>query len=73
VVVQTGYISYYPAVQALEAAIHRDKFTEIQRIAMSSNYSFTDIGELGIYCPAADVPHSRVSRPLQIMLSGKTL
>ena len=30
VVVQTGYMSYYPAVQVLEAAIHRDKFTEIR-------------------------------------------
>jgi len=40
---------------------------------MSSNYSSTGIGELVIYRPAADVPHSRVSPPLQIMLSGKTL
>jgi Dolichyl-phosphate-mannose-protein mannosyltransferase len=73
VVVQTGYMSYYPAVQALEAAVHSDKFIEIQRIAMSSNYSFTDISELVIYRLVADVPHNRVSPPLQIMLLGKTL
>jgi hypothetical protein len=56
VVVQTGYMSYHPAVQALEAAVHSDKFTEIQWIAMSSNYSFTDISELVIYRLVADVP-----------------
>jgi hypothetical protein len=73
VVVQTGYMSYYPAVQALEAAVHSDKFTEIQRIAMSPNYSFTDISELVIYRLVADVPYSRVSPPMPIMLLGKTL
>ena len=50
-----------------------DNFTEIQRIAMLPNYSFTDISELVIYRLAADVPHSRVSPPKQIMLLGKTL
>ena len=68
-VVQTGYMSYYPAVQALEAAVHSDKFTEIQRITMSSNYAFTDVSELVPFLRlVADVPHNRVSPPLQIML-----
>jgi hypothetical protein len=73
VVVQTGYIADHPVVKALEAAVHSDKFTEIQRIAMSSNYQFTDISELVIYRLVADVPHSRVSPPLEIKLLGKTL
>ena len=66
-------MSYHPAVQDLEAAVRSDNFKEIRRIAMSPNYSFTDISELVIYRLAADVPHSRVSPPMQIMLLGKTL
>ena len=55
----------------MEAAVHSDKFIEIQRIAMSSNYSFTELNELVIYRLVADVPHNRVSPPLQIMLFRK--
>jgi len=73
VVVQTGYMNDHPTVQALEAAVHSDKFIETQRIAMSSNYQFTNISELVIYRLVADVPHSRVSPPLEIKLLGKTL
>jgi hypothetical protein len=73
VVVQTGYMADHPVVKALEAAVRSDKFTEIQRIAMSSNYQFTNISELVIYRLVADIPHSRVSPPLEIKLLGKTL
>jgi hypothetical protein len=73
VVAQTGYMADHPVVKALDAAVHSDKFVEIQRISMSSNYKFTNITELAIYRLVADVPHSRVSPPLQIKLLGKTL
>ena len=70
---QTGYMRYSPAVHALKAAVRSDNFTEIQRIAMLPNYSCTDISELVIYRLVADVPYSRVSPPMPIMLLGKTL
>jgi hypothetical protein len=73
VVVQTGYMADHPVVKALAAAVHSEKFTEIQRIAMSSNYSFTNVSELVIYRLVGDVPRGRVSPPMQIMLLDKTL
>jgi hypothetical protein len=73
VVVQTGYMADYPVVKALETAVHSAKFREIKRITMSSNYTFTDVTELVIYRLVVDVPHSRVSPPMQIKLIDKTL
>jgi hypothetical protein len=73
VVVQTGYMADYPVVKALETAVQSEKFTEIKRITMSSNYTFTDVTELVIYRLVVDVPHSRVSPPMQIKLIDKTL
>jgi hypothetical protein len=73
VVVQTGYLANHHVVEALQAAVHSEKFHEVQRIPMSSNYSFSDVSELVIYRLVADVPRGRVAPPMQIKLLDKTL
>jgi Dolichyl-phosphate-mannose-protein mannosyltransferase len=73
VIVQTGYLADRPVVEALQAAVHSEKFQEVQRIAMSSNYSFSDVSELVIYRLVADVPRGRVAPPMQIKLLDKIL
>jgi hypothetical protein len=73
VIVQTGYLDDNPAVQALQTAVHSDKFTEVLRIPMTSNYRFSNVTELVIYRLTAEVPHSRPTPSMQIKLLDKFL
>ena len=73
VVFQTRYYGDLASVRALEEALGSDKFSEVGRIPMSSNYGKGYMADLVIYKLKADVPRGRVAPSMQIEILGRSL
>ena len=74
VVMQTRYGESFTEIQRLAEALRSDKFQEVRRIPMTSNFSFryyTD--ELVIYRAVGPVAPGRVAPPIEIGIIGKSI
>jgi hypothetical protein len=72
-VIQTGYHDDLASVKMLEAALASNKFTEVERVPMTSNYHFPFVTQLVIYRLRAQVPRGLVAPQMQIKLLGRSL
>jgi 4-amino-4-deoxy-L-arabinose transferase-like glycosyltransferase len=72
-VVQTGFHDNIAAVKPFYQALSSDKFAEVERIPMTSNYPFPFVTQLVIYRLKADVPPGLVAPHMQIELLGRSL
>jgi hypothetical protein len=73
VVFQTRYYDDLASVKALQEALASDKFSEVERIPMISNYGKGYMADLVIYRLKGDVPRGRVTPSMQIKLLGRSL